>query len=89
MQAPESLNGSKPDPRVRTLKIEPDGDFFKGLIKPKIRLMGYWLARAGFKPGNRVSITCIAPGVIELRSADVLLVEEKKQPSQGQSDCPF
>jgi hypothetical protein len=30
--------------------------------------MGHWLERAGFKPGTRVSITCMAPGVIELRS---------------------
>jgi hypothetical protein len=58
---------SKPDLPVRTLKIEADGDRWKG-IKPKIRLMGQWLERAGFKPGTRVSVRCLDSGVIELRS---------------------
>jgi hypothetical protein len=53
--------------KTRTLKIEADGDRWKG-IKPKIRLRGDWLERAGFKPGNRVSVNCIADGVMELRS---------------------
>jgi hypothetical protein len=57
-------------PPVRQLKIEAEGDFWKGRIKPKIRLMGRWLERAGFAQGNRVHVTCLAPGVIELRSAD-------------------
>src|ERR1700683_3798765 len=43
---------------ARTLKIEAEGDFWKGLTKPKIRLMGRWLERAGFRPGNRVHVTC-------------------------------
>ncbi|MEW6305065.1 MAG: SymE family type I addiction module toxin [Verrucomicrobiota bacterium] len=55
---------------VRRLKIEAVGDFWKGLIKPKIRLMGHWLEQAGFKPGSRVQVTCVSPGVIELRSSD-------------------
>lgn len=53
---------------VRTLKIETVGDFWRGLIKPKIRLTGRWLEQAGFKPGSHVQVTCVAPGVIELRS---------------------
>lgn len=53
----------------RTLKIEADGDRWSG-IKPKIRLRGKWLERAGFKPGNRVSVKCVAEGVMELRSDD-------------------
>ena len=57
-----------PQPAVRILKIEVDGDLWKGLLKPKIRLMGRWLERAGFKPGHRVHVTCVALGVIELRS---------------------
>lgn len=52
----------------RKLKIEEDGDFASGKIKPKIRLKGYWLERAGFKPGNHVSVNLIMEGVIELRS---------------------
>ena len=74
---------------IRTLKIEADGDSWKGLIKPKIRLMGRWLERAGFSPGNRVQVTCVAPGVIELRSPDTLTVKDMKQPSQEPPDCPF
>jgi hypothetical protein len=55
-------------PLPRQLKIEESGDAWKGLIKPKIRLMGRWLEQAGFKPGTRVHVVCVAPGVIELRS---------------------
>jgi len=57
-------------PSVRTLKIEAGGDAWKGTIRPKIRLMGRWLERAGFKPETQVQVRCIAPGVIELRSAE-------------------
>jgi hypothetical protein len=63
-------NLSKSDPETRNLKIEEHGNFFRGLVKPKIRLMGYWLNRAGFKPGGRVEVVCLAPGVIELRSVE-------------------
>ena len=59
---------------VRKLKIEADGDFSKGLIKPKIRLTGRWLERAGFRPGNLVLVTCYALGVIELRSPGAGLI---------------
>jgi hypothetical protein len=52
----------------RTLKIEEDGDRYHGGVKPKIRLRGNWLDRAGFKAGERVSVTCVAVGFIELRS---------------------
>jgi hypothetical protein len=54
---------------VRTLKIEADGDPWKGAIRPKIRLSGQWLEQAGFRPGSRVQVLCINPGVIELRSS--------------------
>ena len=56
---------SQPD---RSLKIEETGDAYKNGLKPKIRLMGNWLERAGFKPGRRVTIHCVSPGVMELRS---------------------
>jgi hypothetical protein len=58
-------------PPVRILKIEAGGDAWKGTIKPKIRLMGRWLERAGFKPDTRVHVRCVAPGVIELRAGDM------------------
>ena len=67
MSESSSLHRIAPDAPSRTLKIECDGDLWKGLVKPKIRLMGRWLERAGFKPGHHVQITIVAPGVIELR----------------------
>ena len=79
----------EPHPTVRTLKIEADGDLWKGLIKPKIRLMGRWLEQAGFRPGHRVQVTCVAPGVIELRSPDALSLNEMNLPSTPQPDDPF
>lgn len=69
MDLRESSQGTNPSQPVRTLKIEEDGDYSKGRIKPKIRLMGQWLERAGFKPGTHVSVRCLGSGVIELRSA--------------------
>ena len=68
-----------PEAPVRKLKIEADGDFWKGLTKPKIRLVGRWLERAGFSPGQHVHVLCVAPGVIELRSANAFTVNETNQ----------
>jgi len=59
---------------TRTLKIEEDGDFWKGKTRPKIRLKGSWLEQAGFKPGNRVSVKSVAPGLIELRSNESAMI---------------
>ena len=72
------------DPAVRKLKIEADGDPYKGVIKPKIRIMGCWLERAGFRPGHHVQVTCLAPGVIELRAPDSMLVNGMELPSSEQ-----
>jgi hypothetical protein len=66
-------------PAVRSLKIEADGDFWRGKIKPKLRLMGRWLERAGFKPGGRAQVLCISPGVLELRSTEALMLSETSQ----------
>lgn len=75
---PDSRSCQRPGPSrsVRRLKIEADGDFWKGLTKPKIRLTGHWLEQAGFKPGHHVHVTCVAPGVIELRSPHNLPTSE-------------
>jgi hypothetical protein len=54
--------------KTRTLKIEATGDFCYGKIKPKIRLTGHWLERAGFKPGHRVTVQIVEPGILTLRS---------------------
>ena len=85
----KSLQRNEEDPSIRTLKVEADGDSWKGLIKPKIRLMGRWLERAGFSPGGHVHVTCVAPGVIELRSPNALTMNKTEQPSQEKPDCPF
>lgn len=71
-----TLTESRQAARVRSLKIEAHGDFWKGQTKPKIRLMGCWLQRAGFTPGNRVQVKCVAPGVMELRSTTSLALAE-------------
>lgn len=53
---------------TRSLKIEEAGNRFKYGIVPKLRITGKWLETAGFKPGQRVTVTLISPGVIELRT---------------------
>lgn len=88
MDAPEPPKASASEPPVRTLKIEAEGDYFRGRIKPKLRLMGHWLERAGFKPGTRVSVRCLGSGVIELRS-ETSGVPEGKNASSDELDCPF
>src|SRR5271165_93830 len=77
----ESPKPPTSDPAIRKLKIEADGDPWKGLIKPKIRLTGRWLERAGFISGSHVHVTCVAPGVIELRCRDLLIVNDTKHTS--------
>jgi hypothetical protein len=67
--------------KPRTLKIEEDGDRCKGRIKPKIRLCGKWLERAGFKPGYFVSVTHIADGILKLRSERNSELDEPGNPS--------
>jgi hypothetical protein len=94
VQPNDLLTGSGPSASVRLLKIEADGDTWKRLIKPKIRLMGRWLERAGFRPGHHVQVTCVSPGVIELRSPNAMeartaeqrLLEEAKIRANG-FDC--
>ena len=88
MDAHEPPKASTSAPPVRTLKIEAEGDYFRGRIKPKLRLMGHWLERAGFKPGTRVSVRCLGSGVIELRS-ETSRVHEGKKASSDELDCPF
>ena len=72
MQEHEAPEPIAPLPPARTLQVEIEGDNWRGIRKPKLRIMGYWFERAGFKPGTRVQVTCLAPGVMELRSPDAL-----------------
>lgn len=82
----KSLHPTESAPSVRILKIEARGDRWKG-FKPKIRLMGRWLERAGFKPGTRVAVTCLESGVIELRS-ETSRMSQDEQASSDELDCP-
>jgi hypothetical protein len=57
---------------ARTLKVEATGDFHRleqanKAPMPKIRISGYWLARAGFPSGHRVEVTQDQPGELRLR----------------------
>jgi hypothetical protein len=81
------LRQTEPDPPIRTLKIEAEGDFWKGHTKPKIRLIGRWLERAVFNPCQQVQVTCVAPGVIELRVPDALAVKELQAASPERCNC--
>lgn len=77
---------STPCASLRTLKIEETGDFFQNRLKPKIRLMGRWLEKAGFRPGGQVQVICRAPGIIELRIPDTLNSSETKPTTWEQPD---
>jgi len=55
---------------VRTLRIEAIGDFARSKIKPRIRLTGQWLEKAGFRPGHWVEISSSRPGELSLRFKD-------------------
>ncbi|HWX22422.1 MAG TPA: SymE family type I addiction module toxin [Candidatus Binatia bacterium] len=52
----------------RTLKIDNLGDPFRGSRVSGIRLKGRWLTRAGFQSGERVAVTVVSPGHMELKS---------------------
>jgi hypothetical protein len=56
--------------KTRSLKIEAIGDFVYHKIKPRIRLAGYWLEHAGFKPGHRVEIHSSKTGELTLQFKD-------------------
>jgi hypothetical protein len=56
---------------TRSLKIERAGDFFRRKTHPKIRLEGYWLARLGFNPGDRVAVIPQGKGELTLKAQQV------------------
>ena len=69
--------------QTRTLKIEAIGDFAYRRIKPRIRLSGQWLEKAGFRPGYRVEISSSKPGELSLqlrRNAPSQTIRSKIQP---------
>jgi hypothetical protein len=62
------IQGRNDPHNPRIIKVEESGDLFYSGIKPKIRLCGLWLQRAGFVPGNFVSITNPLPGILTLQA---------------------
>ena len=58
----------------RTLKIEAVGDFAERKTKPRIRLSGHWLEKAGFKPGHRVAIYVSRVGELTVRFEEHIIV---------------
>lgn len=76
-------------PIRRSIKIEAGGDFWRGLVKPKIRLMGRWLERAGFNSGDQVQVLCVRPGVLELRCHDALVLNKERYDAIPSRNCPF
>lgn len=66
---------------VRTLKIEAVGDFARKKVKPRIRITGRWLERAGFRPGHRVEISSSKPGELSLQFRE----ESPKPISEGKA----
>lgn len=71
---------------TRTLKIEEEGDFSENRVRPKIRLVGRWLEKAGFNPGGRVHVVCCGPGIIELRTSAAMNSSEPKAIKWEQSN---
>jgi hypothetical protein len=80
--------------KTRSLKIEAVGDFACYKIKPRIRLAGYWLELAGFKPGHRVEIHSSKAGELTLQfkdqsagvSEDSHEQHSPNTPNQGEAD---
>jgi hypothetical protein len=60
------MTDSEKTVRRRSLKIEAVGDFAYRKIKPRIRLSGHWLEKAGFKPGHRAEIHVSSLGELML-----------------------
>ena len=68
LEEPANTNSTQLSPnRTRALKIEERGDFFSGKTVPMVRLRGKWLQAAGFRPGQRLTVKMVSPGVIEMR----------------------
>jgi len=77
------LAAGDPQALTRTWQdvMEAAGDFARRQIKPRIRLGGHWLARAGFTPGQRVAVRLGKPGELTL-----LLQEAAPAPAPAERD---
>ena len=66
VKVPDRQGNSASGP-VRTLKVEDLGDPWRSRRFSGIRLKGNWLVNAGFQPGERVAVTVVSPGSMQLR----------------------
>jgi hypothetical protein len=61
----------------RSLAIEELGTSFQVEQRvPLVRLKGHWLKAAGFTACKRVTVTCLSPGIMELRAETVSAMPE-------------
>lgn len=54
----------------RILKVEEVGDFWRKNTKPRIRLKGKWMIKAGILPNNYVQVSNPQPGVLILQMVE-------------------
>ena len=52
--------------KIRILKVEEVGDYWRKQTMPRIRLKGKWLAKAGILPNRYVKVASPQPGVLIL-----------------------
>jgi hypothetical protein len=80
-----SIQLKQENPAVRYLKLQPfyrevRTSFFNrppAKIVPELRLCGNWLEKAGFLPGEYVSVT-VMDGLLVIRAAEELSPEQGK-----------
>ena len=58
--------------KPRMLKVQNIGDYFRKEVTPQIRLTGKWLLAAGLKPETHVRITNPRPGVLVVKSLEII-----------------
>jgi hypothetical protein len=52
------------DNKLRRLKVEEVGDFYRHRTKPFLRLTGMWLKAAGINPNTYVLVINPEPGIL-------------------------
>jgi hypothetical protein len=57
------------------LTVERTGDFWKNKIIPRLRIAGKWFDQAGFKPGSRVTVRLLQPGIMQITVTPTAIVE--------------
>jgi hypothetical protein len=55
---------NNPTSITRVLKVSETGNFYRKHTWPYLRLMGFWLMRAGIYPNTHVRIENPQPGVL-------------------------